>query len=253
LKDTGFNRKIEKEIYRKAKRNVEKLLTYAIDKRRAVFSKNDHLKILIFASLFSAFAEGASKSLGKTPSADTLLKCIKSQSREKMEEAFESQLKENVNRLKRKRKLWKPVRVAIDWTDEMFYGDHENTPMVNGTKLKNGSSYAFQFLTVCILVDGERLVVGVLPLESRNELPEHTLRAIEKVRELEVKIRNVTIDAGFFQRGNDFLPAKRVREKQTQVHNPDANQPQGKEDEALGWEKIRVQDGRQESDFLSNS
>ena len=112
--------------------------------------------------------------------------------------AFESQLKENVNRLKRQRKLWKPVRVAIDWTDEMFYGDHENTPMVNGTKPKNGSSYAFQFLTVCILVDGERLVVGVLPLESRNELPEHTLRAIEKVRELEVKIRNVTIDSGFF-------------------------------------------------------
>ncbi len=139
-----------------------------------------------------------SKSLRKTPSADTLLNYIKSQSREKLEEAFESQLKENVNKLKRLRKLWKPVRVAIDWTDEMFYGDHVKTPMVNGTKQKNGSSYAFQFLTVCILVDGERLVVGVLPLESRSELPTHTLRAIEKVRELSVKILSVTIDAGFF-------------------------------------------------------
>ena len=146
----------------------------------------------------NAFAEGASKSLRKTPSADTLLNYIKSQSREKLEEAFESQLKENVNKLKRLRKLWKPVRVAIDWTDEMFYGDHVKTPMVNGTKQKNGSSYAFQFLTVCILVDGERLVVGVLPLESRSELPTHTLRAIEKVRELSVKILSVTIDAGFF-------------------------------------------------------
>ena len=75
----------------------------------------------------------------------------------------------------------------------MFYGDHEKTPMVNGTKHKNGSNYAYQFLTACILVDGERLVVGVLPLESRSELPEHTLRAIEKVRELGVKIRDVTI------------------------------------------------------------
>lgn len=198
MKDTGFNRKIEKEIFRKAKHNVEELLTYAISKLRATFSKKDHLKLLIFASLFSAFAEGASKSLRKTPSADTLLKYIKSQTREKLLEAFESQLRENVSRLRRQRKLWKPVRVAIDWTNEMFYGDHEKTPMINGTKQKNGSSYAFQFLTVCILADGERLVVGVLPLESRNELPEHTLRALEKVRELGVKIRNVTIDAGFF-------------------------------------------------------
>jgi len=148
------------------------------------------MKLLIFASLMNAFAEGASKSLRKALSADTLLHYIKSQGREKLEEAFESQLRENVNRLKRQRKLWKPVRVAIDWTDEMFYGDHEKTPMVNGTKQKNGSSYAFQFLTVCILVEGERLVVGVMPLESRSELPEHTLRALEKVRELGVKIHS---------------------------------------------------------------
>ena len=114
MKDTGFNRKIEKELYGKAKHNVEKLLTYAINKRRVAFSKNDHLKLLIFASLFSAFAEGASKSLRKTPSADTLLKYIKSQSRENLLEAFESQLKENVNRLKKQRMLWKPVRVAVD-------------------------------------------------------------------------------------------------------------------------------------------
>lgn len=198
MKETGFNRDLERKLYQKAKGNVEKLLTYAINKRRAIFSKKDHLKLLIFASLFNAFAEGASKSLSRTPSADTLLKYIKSQTREKLLEVFESQLKENVSRLKRQRKLWKPVRVAIDWTDEMFYGDHKNTPMVNGTKHKNGSNYAFQFLTVCILVDGERLVVGVLPLEARSMLPEHTLRAIEKVRELGVRIRDVTIDAGFF-------------------------------------------------------
>jgi Transposase DDE domain len=198
LKDIGFNRKLERNLYVKAKHNVEKILTYSINKRRSVFSKEEHMKLLIFASLMNAFAEGASKSLGKTPSADTLLHYIKSQDREKLEEAFESQLKENVNRLKGQRRLWKPVRVAIDWTDEMYYGDHEKTPMVNGTKHKDGSNYAFQFLTVCVLVDGERLVVGVLPLDSKSELPTHTIRAIEKVQELGVKIQNVAIDAGFF-------------------------------------------------------
>lgn len=80
----------------------------------------------------------------------------------------------------------------------MYYGDHVKTPMVNGTKPKDGSCYAFQFLTVSLLVDGERLVVGVMPLESRSELPTLTLIAIERLREPGVKISDVTVDAGFF-------------------------------------------------------
>lgn len=195
---TASTRKEIRKIYGQAKRNIEKLLTYTVNKRRALFSKNDHLRLLIFASLMNAFAEGASRSLSRTPSADTLLSYIKSQDEEHVKEAFEAQLKENISKLKRQRKLWKPVSVAIDWHDEMYYGDHEKTPKVNGTKPKNGSSYAFQFLTVSILVDGARLVVGVLLLGSRSELPTLTLCVIEKVRELGVRIKDVTVDAGFF-------------------------------------------------------
>ncbi len=188
----------KREIYGQARRNVEKLLTYSINRRRACYSKVDHVKFLIYASLMNAFAEGISKSLDTVPSADTLLSYIKSQDRGRMQEAFESQLKQNVSRLKRQRKLWKPVPVAIDWHDKMYYGDHEKTPMVNGTKPKDGSSYAFQFLTVSLLVDGERMVVGVMPLGSKSELPTLTLRIIEKVRELGVRISDATVDAGFF-------------------------------------------------------
>lgn len=188
----------KREIYRNVRRNIERLLTYSINKRRARYSRKDHLKFLIYTSLMNAFAEGVSQSLDKVPSADTLLYYIKSQNREKMQEAFESQLKESIRRLKRQRKLWKAISVAIDWHDEMYYGDHEKTPMVNGTKPKDGSSYAFQFLTVSLLVEGQRLVVGVMPLESKKELPTLTLIAIEKLRELDVKITDVTVDAGFF-------------------------------------------------------
>ncbi|MHB8701339.1 MAG: transposase [Nitrososphaerales archaeon] len=70
--------------------------------------------------------------------------------------------------------------------------------MVNGTKPKDGSSYAFQFLTVSLLVEGLRLVVGAMPLESKSEIPTLTLIAIAKLRELGVKISDVTVDAGFF-------------------------------------------------------
>ncbi len=192
------NRKQKREIYRKTRRNIERLLTYSVNKRRARFSKKDHAKFLIYASLLNAFAEGISQSLDDVPSADTLLHYVKSQDREKMQVAFESQLRRNILGLKRQRKLWKAVSIAIDWHDEMYYGDHVKTPMVNGTKPKDGSCYAFQFLTVSLLVDGERLVVGVMPLESRSELPTLTLIAIERLRELGVKISDVTVDAGFF-------------------------------------------------------
>jgi hypothetical protein len=193
-----LNRKQKREIYRKVRRNIERLLTYSINKKRARYSKKDHVKFLIYASLMNAFAEGVSESLDKAPSADTLLHYIKCQNQETLKEAFESQLKKNVSKLKRQRKLWKRVSIAIDWTDVMFYGEYKNTQMVNGTKPKDGSSHAYQFLTVAVLVDGERLVLGVLPIKSRSDLPTLVLRALEKVRELGVKIEDVTLDAGFF-------------------------------------------------------
>jgi putative transposase len=208
-KNKKLTRKQKREIYRKVRRNIETLLTYSINKRRVRYSKADHIRFFIYASLMTAFAEGVSQSLDKVPSADTLLHYIKTQNRDKMQEEFESQLGRSIIRLKRQRKLWKAVSIAIDWHDEMYYGDHEKTPMVNGTKPKEGSSYAFQFLTVSLLVDGQRLVVGVMPLESRSELPTLTLIAIEKLRELGVKISDVTVDAGFFSAEMiDFLKAE---------------------------------------------
>lgn len=194
-----LNRRQKREIYGETRRSIEKLLTYSVNKRRARFSKEDHARFFIYASLLNAFAEGISQSLDEAPSADTLLHYIKSQDREKMQEVFESQLKRSIQKLKRRRrKLWKAVSIAIDWHDQMYYGDHKKTSMVNGTKSKKGSSYAFQFLTVSLLVEGERLVVGVMPLDSRSELPTLTLIAMENLRELGVKISDVTVDAGFF-------------------------------------------------------
>jgi IS4 transposase len=196
--NNGFARKEKRRLYAEIRHGIEKLLTYHINKRRARFSKEDHIKFLVSASLFNAFAEGMSNSLRNAPSADTLLHYIESQDQEELLKAFESELKRSVGRLKRQRKLWKRISIAIDWTDEMYYGDHKITPMVNGTKPKDGSSYAFQFLTVAVLVDGERLVLGVLPIKSRSDLPTLVLHALDSVIELGVKIKDVTVDAGFF-------------------------------------------------------
>ena len=95
-KQQKLTRKQKREVYRNVTRNIERLLTYSINKRRAHYSRKDQVKFLIYASRMNAFAEGISQSLDKMPSADTLLHYIKRQNRDKMQEAFGSQLKESV-------------------------------------------------------------------------------------------------------------------------------------------------------------
>jgi hypothetical protein len=66
--------------------------------------------------------------------------------------------------------LNRPVPIAFDWHDEMFYGD-ERTNVVNGTNPKAGSSYAYQFLTASVLVDGRRLTVVLTPIKIEKASP----------------------------------------------------------------------------------
>src|SRR5713226_3504951 len=61
------------------KKSISRLLTYDL-KERAVYSKEDHLRLLISASLVNGFAEGVSKSLDESPTAETLFSYVKAQS-----------------------------------------------------------------------------------------------------------------------------------------------------------------------------
>ncbi|MEM3127456.1 MAG: hypothetical protein QW769_00455 [Nitrososphaerales archaeon] len=47
----------------------------------------------------------------------------------------------------------------MDWHDDMYYG--KEADMVNGTKPRDGTSYAYQYMTASLLLDGIRLAVYV--------------------------------------------------------------------------------------------
>ena len=47
--------------------------------------------------------------------------------------------------------LKKPVIVAMDWHDIMFYGD-VNAEGIKGTKHKNGTKWAYQFATAAVVI-----------------------------------------------------------------------------------------------------
>ena len=143
--DIQIEDQFKEELYEFTKKQVRGLLTYDL-KGRAIYSKDEHLKLLISASLVNGFAEGVSESLNESPTGETLLSYIKTQTKEILKQGFDDLVSKNVRKLQRQRKLSLPVPVAIDLHDVMYYGDHEETPMVIGTLQRDGSNYAFEYL-----------------------------------------------------------------------------------------------------------
>jgi hypothetical protein len=190
-----------KSIYKFTKHHTEGLLVYET-KPDARYSKSDHMKLLLTASLVNGFAEGVSHSLCGTPTGETLLSYIKSQRRNDVQSAFDAMTERNIRQLKRERKLCKAVPIAIDWHDNMYYGDPK-TPMIIGTKPNKGSYYAYEYLTASVLVNGERIVVAVTPIHQRADVQMLTMQMLERIDMLGIKMKYVTMDGGFF--GTDVI------------------------------------------------
>ena len=53
--------------------------------------------------------------------------------------------------------LKRPMMIAIDWHDEMCYGDHSTEGIV-GTKNSRGTNYAYEYATASMVVKNVRFV-----------------------------------------------------------------------------------------------
>lgn len=186
----------EKRLYKFTRLQANSLLVYDT-KENPMYSKGQHLKLLLAASLVNGFAEGVSQTLNGVPTGETLLSYIKSQDRKEMQSAFDAITERNVRRLKKERKLCKAVPIAIDWHDVMYYGNH-NTPNIIGTQPKKGSHYSYEYLTASVLVSGERLVIAVSPIFKRIDVQMLAMQMIERICMMGIKVKYVTMDGGFF-------------------------------------------------------
>jgi len=169
-------------------------------KARSLYRKTDYISLLVNASILNTYAEGMSnvsrKLRSRTPTGETALSYFKSMDRLELLSAASMVLEEQVEELKRKGLLSRPVPIAFDWHDEMFYGD-ERADMVNGTKPKDGSSYAYQFLTASILVDGRRLTIALTPIKSRGYILDYVKDALNRIRNAGVTVKYLLFDGGF--------------------------------------------------------
>ena len=181
-------------------RYLPQLLCFEV-KPNCMYTRVDYMRLLVNSSVLNAYAEGMSNVSNKlgagVPNADTALMYFKSIDRYELQSVVSIVLEEQVVELKRKGLLKRPVPIAFDWHDQMFYGDHYTAEMVNGTRPKDGSSYAYQYLTASILVDGKRLTIVLTPIKSREHIIDYVKDALNRIRNMGVRVRYLLFDGGF--------------------------------------------------------
>lgn len=86
--------------------------------------------------------------------------------------------------------------VAIDFTEEMFYGE-KGTLGIVGTKHKKGSNHAFRYMTMCIVTPKGRFLIWAYPMEDRKETLYLLNKALMRIEELGLRVHAVLLDREF--------------------------------------------------------
>lgn len=159
--------------------------------KNALYSAFTMLMTVVEAAASAASIE----STAKAADADTIFYHLSKLTVEEIEKMFKTNVQRSVKLAKRMfggRKF----AIAIDFTDEMFYGD-ESKAQVVGTKPKNGSSYAFKYLTVNIVVKGCRFFLFAYPVFERGEIWRHVEKVLDVLEEYEIKTYVLLLDREF--------------------------------------------------------
>ena len=155
-------------------------------------SRNENLTLntIMLASMTNSYVEGSSK-----------LTCISGQTvrnhlRNKDPEGLLQINADLIATMKEKGTFRKPVKVAIDLHDEMYYGDTETDGII-GTKNKAGTNYAYEYATASIVVQGIRFVIALIPVVQRTSL-DMVSRLLKIIESHGIRISVLLMDGGFF-------------------------------------------------------
>jgi len=152
--------------------------------------EDDVVRVVLLASLNSGCVEGSAKILGVCG------QTVRNHLRRQNPQNFLQVNFELINMMKRSGALSKPLTIAVDWHDEMYYGDPQSEGVI-GTQPKKGSHYAYRFATASVLLDGERLTLAAIPLAGMS-LQEQVKQLLSQIFSLGVKIKLLLFDRGYF-------------------------------------------------------
>jgi hypothetical protein len=151
---------------------------------------NNTTRALLLAALDRGYIEGCAQNLkvcGQT--ARNHLKQIDPQ---KLLQINQQTIKE----MKNKGALTKPLTIAIDWHDLMYYGNPAAEGIV-GAMPKNGSCFAYRFATASVLLNGQRMTLAVAPMLDRSALW-HVRHLLTCIAELGLNVKLLLFDRGYY-------------------------------------------------------
>ncbi len=152
--------------------------------------KQDIAKVLITAAFDNDYVEGCAKTLHVC--GQTVRNHLKQQDHNQLLQVNQ----QIIHEMKKKGALAKPLILAVDWHDEMYYGDPKTEGIV-GAMPKQGSCLAYRFATISVLLNGERLTLAAVPMLDRCILW-HAKRLLDSVFELGLSIELLLFDRGYF-------------------------------------------------------
>ena len=189
-------------VFLKFKRFVQELVSPIFTfemKALARYHKEDLLDLTVNTALMNCYAEGFTQAVRENrpaPTSETVLDYLKLQRVNEILEAAKAQIDQCVATLKKKGIHLNKAAIAFDWHDQPYYGSH-HTEGVIGTKPRDGTSYAYSYLTVSVITPRKRLVLAVLPLKARNDLAKTVLSLLGLMMQHVKNLAYAAFDNGF--------------------------------------------------------
>ncbi len=152
--------------------------------------KQDIAKVLLTAAFDNDYIEGCAKTLHLC--GQTVRNHLKRQDPTQLLQVNQ----QIIWQMKQKGALNKPLTLAVDWHDEMYYGDPKAEGIV-GAMPKQGSCFAYRYATISVLQNGQRLTLAAVPMLDRF-IFWHVKRLLEYVFELDLSIKLLLFDRGYF-------------------------------------------------------
>lgn len=166
----------------------------------SAYRADDYASLLMYSACEELSAEVCSEKLSMNkayvPVGKSMLNQIKRFSLEQLCTMKENMLYGSYRAAKLLGLFRRPVCIAIDVKAIMFYGDR-NSPMIRGTKPKNGTCWAYEYICLDIVECGQRFTLAFFPvgkLDDQNRLVMELLKtALEWI-----KIDLLMMDREFF-------------------------------------------------------
>ena len=106
--------------------------------------------------------------------------------------------------LKEKNLLHDRLIIALDKTEELFWGEINN-PFVTGGKREASTNYAFRYLTAAVVLQGQRFFFHIKPLTEKDDNDALLVEeCLDELRKLGFKVGTLLMDREFFN-GTIFL------------------------------------------------